>query len=111
MTTASDAAKAADKKAEETAASTASPDVQAAERGGISEGELHALRDDAGVNLSAGHGANLATWETSEAGKEWIKGAKDRDKEAKEGAERAHADVDKDGKTEADKKYEEVVSS
>lgn len=87
-----------------------SPDVQAAAAAGISEGEVKALRDDAGVNFSAGHQANIQTWEASEQGQEFLKAQKERNKEAEEGVKKAHADLDKEGLSEADKKFAETVA-
>lgn len=88
---------------------TESTDSQVAAKAGLSEGEVKALRDDAGLNGLAGHGANLAAWEATEAGKEFVKGEKDRNKEAEEGAKAATKDLDDNGRSEAEKKYFEAT--
>ena len=88
---------------------SSSPDVQVAAKNNISEGEVKQLRFEAGMNQLPGHQANLSAWEASEDGKAFIKTAKDRDKEAEAGAKAAHADLDKDGVSEAEKRYFEAT--
>lgn len=89
-----------------------SPDVQAASKSKDidGEGELRALRQDAGLNQLPGHGAHILSWEASEQGKEFLKGEKDRNKEAEEGAKKAHDGLDKDNDlSEPEKKYREAL--
>lgn len=88
----------------------ASPDVQVADKSGLTEGEVHALRKDAGFDQLPGHEPHVLAWEASAAGQEFVKGEKDRNKEAEEGAKSAHDVLDKDDQTEAEKKYREVTS-
>ena len=85
------------------------PDVEAAERADVSEGDIKALRDDAGLVRLPGNEGNVKVWEASEAGKAFLKGEAERVKQAEAAAKAAHADLDKDGLSEADKKYEETV--
>lgn len=86
-------------------------DVQAADAAGISEGEVKALRADAGLNELAGHQANITVWANSDAGKQFLADEKDRVKESEESAKKAHAPLDTDKDlSEAEKKYVETVS-
>ena len=94
-----------DKKNED--AVVQSPDVQAADKAGVSEGDIKALRDESGLNQSAGHEANVAAWEASDEGKAFLATEKDRNKEAKAGAKEA-ADSAKE-QSESEKAYTEAV--
>ena len=85
------------------------PDVQVAAKAGLSEGDVKALRDDAGLNRLPGHSATVGAWAASEQGKEFAKGEKDRNKAAEDGAKAAHESLNKDGLSEADRKYTEAV--
>ena len=86
-----------------------SPEVQAADAADLSEGDLHALRDDAGFNALPGHSASLPAWESSAQGKEFLKGEKERTKAAEEAAKAAHESLTDEGLSEAEKKYVETV--
>lgn len=76
---------------------------------GLAEGDFNALRADAGMSQLPGHSGNLAQWEASEAGKEFLEGEDDNVKEAEEGAEKAHEGLDEEGRTEAEAKFFEAV--
>lgn len=52
----------------------------------LSEGEIKALRSDAGLNQSAGHEANVHAWEVTQGGQEYLRGEKDRLKAIKDEA-------------------------
>lgn len=91
-------------------AATDTADTATARAAGISEGDVKALRDDAGLNQLPGHEANVHAWENSPAGKAWLKGEKDREKAAKNEAKQYEEQVNDDGLSEADAKYREVVS-
>lgn len=86
-----------------------SADSAVGEASGLSEGEVKALRDDAGLNQLAGNEANTLAWETTPAGKEFLKGEKDRVKKYKEEAKAYDEATNKDGLTEAEAKYREAV--
>lgn len=88
---------------------TTSADVQAAEAAGITEGEFKALRDEAGLNQSAGHMANIGSWEASAQGQEWLEGEDDRVKANEEEAEKYDEQTNDDGLTEAEAAYFEAV--
>ena len=101
-----------DEKPEQTsgnADATASQDAQVAAKAGISEGEVKALRDDAGLNQLPGSEANVLAWEQTEDGQKFIKDSKKAAKDAEESAKKTRESVDKDGLTEADKKYREAL--
>lgn len=93
-----------------TAGAASSSDVQAAESAGITEGEFKALRDDAGVNQSAGSEAHVKAWEASAAGKEFVKAEGDRQKAIKDEAKTIDEQTNKDGLDEGAAKYVEVTS-
>lgn len=87
----------------------ASADVQAAEAAGITEGEIKALRDDAGVNQSAGHESDIHAWAQSTAGKAFKDSEKER-KDAAKAEEKAYGEaLNKAGLDEAAAKYREAV--
>lgn len=90
-------------------ANVSTPDEQAAESAGVAEGDIKGLRADSGLLVQSGHAANIHAWAASDAGKEFAKGEKDRNKQAEAAAKAAHAHLDKDGKSEAVKKYVETV--
>lgn len=69
-----------------------SPDVVLAEKAGISEGEVKALRDNAGVNQLAGHEANIHAWSLTPEAKKFIDGEKDRNEAAQKQAEAENAE-------------------
>lgn len=76
-----------------------------AERG-VTEGELRALRSDAGLNLLAGHEGTLGQWENSDDGKKFLEEAEKRDTaEEEKTIEETSAQAD-----EAVEKYREAVS-
>lgn len=77
------------------------------EKAKATEGDIHAYRDDAALNAIAGHGAGLAEWEASEAGKEFIAGESDRNKEAVANAKATAKEADKS--EEDEKKFTEDV--
>ena len=85
-----------------------SGDDAAAERAGMSEGELRALRDDAGINLLPGHEGTVHQWENSPEGKEWLEGAKKREEAEKKATEAAEASATE--VQEATDKYLDAVS-
>ena len=87
----------------------ASSDLALAEKAGVSEGEVKALRDDAGLNQHAGHEADLHAWSLTEAGKKFAKDAGDREKAEKEAAKKQSEHLNKDGLTKAEAKYREAV--
>lgn len=87
----------------------ASADVQVANAAGLSEGEVKALRDDAGVNQLPGNEANTLSWQATAAGKEYLDGEKDRQKKYKDEAKAYDEQTNKDGLTEAEAKYKEAV--
>lgn len=85
-----------------------SDEVQAADKAGLSEGELKALRDDAGMNQLPGNEANTLTWEQSEAGKAFVKEANAQAKKDAEAAKETHKDL-KDDFSPAEQKYREAL--
>lgn len=87
-----------------------SADLAVAEAAGISEGDVKALRDDAGLNQSAGHESDIHAWAITEAGKEFAKGEKDRVKEAEAEAKSYSDYLNKDGLNKAEAAYAEAVS-
>lgn len=87
----------------------ATADTAVAEAAGITEGEVKALRDDAGVNQLAGNEANTLSWESTPAGQEFLKGEKDRVKKYEDEAKAYEKSTDKGGLTEAEAKYKEAV--
>lgn len=89
---------------------TASADVTVAAAAGISEGDVKALRDDAGLNQSAGHSSDIHAWAITPAGKEFAKGEKDRQAKAKEEEKSYSEALNKDGVNEAEAKYIEAVN-
>lgn len=92
-----------------TAEVAASADTALADKAGISEGEVKALRDDAGLNQSPGHEANVHAYALSPAGKEWAEGEKDRQK-AYEAEEKRYAEEAKQSKvSDASAKYREAA--
>lgn len=91
-------------------AAFASDDARVGEASGLSEGEVKALRHDAGLNQSAGHTATVGAWEASPAGQEFLKGEKDRVKKYEAEAKEYDAQTNKDGLTEAEAKYAEAVN-
>lgn len=106
-----------DKPAEGTNQKDNSPDTDApqsgrqdatvAEAAGITEGELKALRSDAGLNQSAGHEANVLAWEASPAGQQFLAQEKERQEQVKrenKEAEESAKQVD-----EATEKYRNAV--
>lgn len=88
-----------------------SSDGALAEAAGITEGEVHALRDDAGLNQLAGHDADVHAWSLTEAGKKFSKEEADRKKAAKTEEKAYSEQTDKNGRTEAEAKYAEAVKS
>lgn len=89
--------------------STDTADTALAKAAGITEGEVKALRDDAGLNQSAGHESDIHAWAASPAGKAFKDGEDDRKKAAKD-EEKAYKDsLNKDGLDEAAVKYREAV--
>lgn len=94
----------------EAQAATPSDEVQVAVANDISEGEVKALRSDAGLDQLAGHEANVHAWEASAAGKEFLKGEKDRQKAIAEEAKARQAATNKDGLTESEAKYVEAIN-
>jgi hypothetical protein len=78
-------------------------DTAVADAAGLSEGEVKALRDNAGLNQLAGNEANTLAWESTPAGQEFLKGEnKDEAKEYEESRE-------KDSLSPAEVKYREAV--
>lgn len=92
------------------AGAMSSADSVVADKAGLTEGEVKALRYEAGLNQLAGNEANTLSWESSPAGQEFLKGEKDRQKEAKDEAAAYNKATNKDGLTEAEAKYAEVTS-
>lgn len=92
------------------AAATATADTALAEAAGISEGDVKALRDDAGLDQMAGHEGDIHAWAISPAGKAWAEGEKDREKAAKDEAKAYDEQFEKDDLREAEAKYKEAVS-
>lgn len=86
-------------------------DTQVAEEAGITEGEMHALRDDAGLNQLAGHDMDIHAWSESPQGKEWAEGEDDRVKKYEEEEKAYEEQFEKDGLREAEAKYAEVVNA
>jgi hypothetical protein len=86
-----------------------SAEVQVAGALGISEGEVKALRDDAGLDLLAGHEANVHAYEASAVGQEWLKGAKEREKAEQDEAKRIDALTNDDGVDPGAEKYQEAL--
>jgi hypothetical protein len=89
---------------------TPSTDAQAAAKAGVTEGEVKALRDDAGLNTLPGHEANVLAWEVSEDGKKFVKESKEAAKQAEADAKKTRESLDKDGLSEPEKKYREALS-
>lgn len=58
-------------------------DTFIADAAGLTEGEVRALRDNAGLNKLAGHQANVQAWEASPAGQAWLADESEREKQAK----------------------------
>lgn len=85
-----------------------SADEQAAEALGVGEGEIRALRDDAGVNQSAGF-AHTLTWEASEGGKAYLADEDKRQKAIKDEVKANKDATDDDGLNEAERKYVEAL--
>lgn len=76
---------------------------------GLTEGDIKALRDDAGLNHLAGNEANTLTWAASPAGAAFREGEKDRVQAAKD-EEKAYAkQADDNGLTKSEVKYKEAV--
>jgi colicin import membrane protein len=99
-------------KAQQAEANRADPsaEVQAAEEAEMTEGEVKALRADAGLDQLAGHEANVHAWEQSEAGQRFLEGEDDRLKQYEE-EEKAYAEqTDDDGLNEAEARYFEAVN-
>jgi hypothetical protein len=88
---------------------TASADVYVAEKAGLSEGDIKALRDDAGLNQSAGHDMDIHSWEATPAGQEFVKGERDRVKATEAEAKAFDAQTNKDGLNEFEAKYADAV--
>ena len=108
--TGADAAKA--QGAQDTSeANQTSADVQNAADLGVSEGDIKALRDNAGLNQSAGHEANVHAWESSAAGKAFKDGEKDRQKALKDEAKTVDEQTDKDNLDKGAALYVEAVKS
>lgn len=76
---------------------------------GLTEGEYRALRDDAGVNQSAGLDDNVVVWEASPAGKVFLEGEADRQKAVEIEAKALNDATDDDGLDEKAAKYVEVM--
>lgn len=76
---------------------------------GLSEGEYRALRDDAGVNQSAGLDDNTVVWEASPAGKVFLKGEGDRQKAIKAEAKALDEATNEDGLDEKAVAYVEAM--
>lgn len=87
----------------------ASGDLAVAENAGITEGEVKALRDDAGLNRLAGHEADIHAYSLTPEGKEYLSKEKERQAAAKEEAKKYDAQFDRNGLTEAEAKYREAV--
>jgi len=88
---------------------TDNPDSAAAKEAGITEGDVKGLRDDANLNASAGHQANIDVWAASPAGKKWAEGEDER-VQAEEQAEEAYQEqVNDDGLSPAVVEYQEAV--
>lgn len=92
-------------KAEAKATSRGSTDAEAGAEKGLSEGEVHGLRAEAGVNQSPGHTANLSSWEQTEGGKEFLKAENDRQKEHKAEIKEVEEATNKDNLDPAAEKY------
>lgn len=76
------------------------------------EVDLRGARDEAGLNQLAGHQAHIYEWANSEAGKQFISNADKTFKEREQAVEEAQVKaLDKDGLTEAEKKYQETVEN
>lgn len=90
--------------------STDSADTALAAAAGISEGEVKALRDEAGLNQLAGHDMDIHAWQVSPAGKTWAEGEKDREKKYKDEEKSYKEQFEKDGLRPAEQKYAEAVS-
>lgn len=89
--------------------STDTADVHVARAAGISEGDVKALRDEAGLNQSAGHEMDLHAWASTEAGKQFAKEASEREKKEKEFEKSYSESFNKDGLNKAEVKYREAV--
>lgn len=83
--------------------------VDRANEVGLTEGEYRALRDDAGVNQSAGLDNNTVVWEASPAGKAFRKGEGDRQKAIKAEADALDKATNKDGLDEKAVAYVEAM--
>lgn len=88
----------------------ASTDSAAGAKAGLSEGEVKALRDDAGMNALPGSEPNVLAWEQTDAGKQFLKEEKERVKKDEAAAKATAESLTKDGYTEAEKKYREALS-
>ena len=88
-----------------------SADVQNAADLGVSEGDIKALRDNAGLNQSAGHEANVHAWESSAAGKAFKDGEKDRQKALKDEAKSISEQTDDDNLDKGAAVYVEAVKT
>lgn len=87
--------------------SAESLDSQVAE--GLPEGEVRALRADAGLDQSAGHEANVHAWEQSPAGQAFLAEEGDRQKAIKEEGKTLQALTNDDNLDEGAAKYVEAV--
>jgi flagellar biosynthesis/type III secretory pathway protein FliH len=54
-------------------------DTQVAEAAGLTEGDVKALRSDAGLNQLPGHESNVQAWEASVEGQQWLADEKQRE--------------------------------
>lgn len=91
-----------------TGPATDTAETQMGEAVGLTEGEVKALRHDAGLNQLAGNQANTLAWAASREGREFAKTAKEREKAAKEEEKAYKAQFDSDGLTESEKAYIEA---
>jgi hypothetical protein len=94
----------------DTAASASSAETQVAAALGVSEGEVKALRYEAGLDQLAGHEANVHAWEASAQGQEFLKTEKDREKAQKDEDKATDEQTDKDGLDEGAAKYQEALA-
>jgi hypothetical protein len=88
---------------------TDNPDSVVAREAGLTEGDVKALRDDANLNASAGHMANIDVWAASPAGKADAEAEKDRVKAEKDALKQYQEQVNDEGLSPAVVKYQEVV--
>lgn len=84
-------------------------DSEVAVTTGLTEGEIKALRDEAGLNQSAGHTPNLLAWEATQAGQDFLSSEKQRQTAVKEEAKRLQSATNDDGLDPAAAKYVEVL--